>query len=107
MLKERYSYETIQKIRRFIFLPDFIQKYTKLDRYNKGLCPFHPDSKPSLSVNGWKGLWYCFACCKGGDVFTFIMLIEKIPFPKAVRLAALEAGIKLPELGTVKVENGK
>lgn len=107
MLKKRYSYETIQKIRHSVFLPHLIQKYTKLDKYNRALCPFHKDSNPSLSINARKGLWYCFSCCKGGDAFSFIMQVDKVSFPKAVRLVALEVGIRLPELETVEVENGK
>jgi len=50
-----------------------------------GLCPFHADKNPSLSVNEEKGLFHCFACGAGGTAVDFIMLLEGIPFKEAVR----------------------
>jgi DNA primase len=50
----------------------------------KGLCPFHEDKTPSLSVNPETKLWNCFGCDKGGDVIRFVELFDKIDFPQAV-----------------------
>ena len=50
-----------------------------------GLCPFHHDTNPSLSVNPSKNLWQCFGCGKGGDVIRFVELIDKVSFPEAVK----------------------
>lgn len=44
----------------------------------KGLCPFHDDSHPSLSVNLEKGVWICFAGCGGGNIFQFIARLEGV-----------------------------
>jgi len=48
-----------------------------------GLCPFHADKHPSLSVNEDRGLFHCFGCQAGGDVIRFVELIEKISFKEA------------------------
>jgi DNA primase len=62
-----------------------------------GLCPFHKEKTGSFSVNATHGYFYCFGCHEKGDVFTFIMKLENIPFPEAVRLVAQKAGIPLPK----------
>lgn len=54
-----------------------------------GLCPFHEDRSPSLSVNEESRVWHCFGCGEGGDVFRFMELRLNIPFPEAVK--AVEA----------------
>jgi len=56
----------------------------KNGRSYKGLCPFHDDTNPSLSVNPTTNLWQCFGCSKGGDVITFVQEYDKIDFPGAV-----------------------
>jgi DNA primase len=60
-----------------------------------GLCPFHPEKTPSFSVNSEKGMFYCFGCHKGGSLFGFVMEMEKLSFPEAVRLLAEKAGVEL------------
>jgi len=67
------------------------------------LCPFHEDSRPSLSINKKKKLYKCFACGAGGDVFNFIMRKEGIKyFPDAVCRAAEFAGVDLTKEKGVK-----
>jgi DNA primase len=58
-----------------------------------GLCPFHNEKTPSFSVTPDKGLFYCFGCHKGGNLFTFVMEMEKVPFGEAVALLAEKAGV--------------
>ncbi len=62
-----------------------------------GLCPFHKEKTGSFSVNAAHGYFYCFGCHEKGDVFTFVMKLENIPFPEAVRSVATKAGIPLPK----------
>lgn len=57
----------------------------------KALCPFHEERTPSLTVDPAKGLFHCFGCGEGGDVYGFLMRVEALSFPEAVeRLARLE-----------------
>jgi hypothetical protein len=55
-----------------------------------GLCPFHADKHPSMSVSEDKGLFHCFACGASGDVIRFVELIENIPFKEACRRLELD-----------------
>ena len=59
-------------------------------------CPFHQEKTPSFSVNPAKGFFKCFGCGKGGNVFTFLMEIEGLNFPEAVRRVAEISGVSLP-----------
>lgn len=61
-----------------------------------GVCPFHSEKTPSFSVNPAKKIFKCFGCGKGGSVFNFIMEIEGLSFPEAIRLLAEKAHIDLP-----------
>lgn len=64
-----------------------ISKVVKLDQRGKkyvGRCPFHDEKTPSFQVNPEKGLFYCFGCGIGGDVFTFVMKHEGVDFREAV-----------------------
>jgi len=63
----------------------------------KGLCPFHQEKTPSFSVHPTKQVFYCFGCGVGGDVFKFVMLIENLSFPEALRRVAEKVGITLRE----------
>jgi DNA primase len=62
-----------------------------------GLCPFHKEKTGSFSVNATHGYFYCFGCHEKGDVFTFVMKMENISFPEAVRTIATKCGIPLPK----------
>lgn len=64
-----------------------------------GLCPFHNEKTPSFSVNQDKQIFYCFGCGAGGNVVSFIMKIENINFPDALKLLAHRANFNLPEEG--------
>nr|WP_246112993.1 DNA primase [Allorhodopirellula solitaria] len=60
-------------------------------------CPFHNDTKPSMTVNPERQSWKCWVCDIGGDVFSFVMQREGLDFPAALRMLAERAGIELPE----------
>ncbi len=78
-----------------------IQEYVPLKQAGtsyKGLCPFHSERTPSFHVNPERGIFHCFGCGVGGDVFKFLELQEKTAFPDAVRLLAQKFGLALPEL---------
>ena len=62
-----------------------------------GLCPFHPDKDPSFSVNEDKQIFYCFGCGEGGSAIKFLMKIQGLSFPEAVKTLASRYGITVPE----------
>ena len=77
----------IDQIRKAADLVDIISEHIKLKkRGNKmvGLCPFHSEKTPSFTVDRTKGLFHCFGCGKGGDVFTFVMEKLNLSFPEAL-----------------------
>jgi DNA primase len=61
-----------------------------------GLCPFHAEKSPSFAVHPTKQIYHCFGCGVGGDVFKFVMEMEKCTFPEAIRIVAEKCGIAIP-----------
>ena len=62
-----------------------------------GLCPFHKEKSPSFSVHAVRQFYHCFGCGVSGDVFSFVVKIENVSFPEAVRMVAQKCGIPLPK----------
>ena len=88
----------IQAIKERIDIVAVISRYLSLSESGanyKGRCPFHKDDTPSFMVSPQKGLWHCFGCGEGGDLFGFLMKIERISFPEAAKRLAAEAGLSL------------
>ena len=76
-----------------------VGEYVRLKKTGQnfsGLCPFHSEKTPSFSVSQTKQFYYCFGCGVGGDVFNFVMEMDKITFPDAVRAVAEKCGIAIP-----------
>lgn len=95
-----YPEELIEEIRLRNDIVDVVSGYVKLERKGRshfGLCPFHNEKSPSFSVVPTKQFFYCFGCNKGGTVIQFIMNIENLDFPEALKYLAERAGITLPE----------
>jgi DNA primase len=98
-----YSDEIIQELKNQADIALVIQQFLPLkksgvNRY-VGVCPFHDDHSPSMTVNSTLGIYKCFACGAGGDVFKFIQEHEKLDFKGAVEWVANFVGFALPNLG--------
>ena len=77
-----------------------IGEYVRLKKAGQnftGLCPFHQEKTPSFSVHATKQFFHCFGCGKSGDVFKFVMEMDKCTFPEAVRAVAAKCGIAVPK----------
>ena len=77
-------------------IEDVVGQYVTMQRRGSnlfGLCPFHGEKTASFSVAPEKGIYYCFGCHKGGGVINFIMEIENLSYPDAVRFLAKRAGL--------------
>ena len=95
-----YSAAVLDDIRAGVDIVDFIGRFVNLRKAGanwKGLCPFHGEKTPSFMVNPKKGIFHCFGCGVGGDVFGFLMRQDRLSFPEAVRALAKMAGVPLPE----------
>ncbi|MEM7674902.1 MAG: DNA primase [Myxococcota bacterium] len=91
--------EKIAEVRERADIVDVVQRYVQLTKRGQrhvGLCPFHSEKTPSFGVSQGKQLFHCFGCGEGGDVFAFVMKIDGLDFPTAVRQLATESGISLP-----------
>ena len=96
----RYPEHIIEEVRRRTDIVDIIGESVQLRRSGKGyigLCPFHADKKPSMNVNPDLGIFKCFSCGKGGNVFTYVMSKQGLNFIEALKMLADRAGIALPE----------
>ena len=81
-------------------IEDVVGQYVSLKRSGSnlfGLCPFHGEKTASFSVAPDKGIYYCFGCHKGGSAVNFMMEIEGLSYPDAVRALAKRAGMEVPE----------
>ena len=95
-----YSTAVLDDIRAGVDIVEFVGRFVNLRKSGvnwKGLCPFHGEKTPSLMVNPKKGIFHCFGCGVGGDVFGFLMRQDRLSFPEAVRALAKTAGVTLPE----------
>ena len=81
-------------------IEDVVGQYVSLKRSGSnmfGLCPFHGEKTASFSVSPDKGIYYCFGCHKGGGAINFMMEVEELSYPDAVRALAKRAGMQVPE----------
>jgi DNA primase len=93
--------QAVEAIKRRLSLKEVVSRYVALKPAGrgrwKGLCPFHQEKTPSFYVDEEKGLFHCFGCKAGGDLFAFVERIEGLDFPAALERLAEEAGVELPQ----------
>ena len=100
--------DKIKELKDKLNIVDVIGSYIPLTKKGKnymGLCPFHDDHTPSMSVSPERQMYKCFVCGEAGNVFRFVMKHENISFPEAINKLAQEVGM---DLGlTIKHANNK
>jgi len=97
----RFPQTFIDDLKRQADIVRIVQDYVTLKKTGanwSARCPFHKETKPSFSVNPSKEIFYCFGCQKGGSVFNFIMEIERVTFPEAIKIVAEKSGVALPKM---------
>jgi DNA primase len=97
----RFPETFIEDLKRQADIVRIVQDFVTLKKAGAnwvGRCPFHKETKPSFSVNPSKEIFYCFGCQKGGSVFTFVMEIERVTFPEAIKIVAEKSGVALPKM---------
>lgn len=99
--------ETVREVAERLAIADIIGEYVALKRSGSnfvGLCPFHGEKTPSFNVNPAREIFHCFGCGAGGDIYNFIMRIEGISFPEALRKLAARAGITIDDRPLTEAE---
>ena len=85
-------------VRSRVDLTEVVSQAVRLKRSGRGyvgLCPFHQEKTPSFTVNPHEQVWHCFGCDRGGDVFSFVMLLNNLEFRGALEVLAEMAGVEL------------
>lgn len=87
------------EIKQRVDIVELTQEYVQLKSAGggsfKGLCPFHSEKTPSFYVSHDKQIWHCFGCNEGGDCFSFLMRIEGMDFPEALRHLGQKVGVEV------------
>src|SRR5712692_6707697 len=102
----RFPQTFIDDLRRQADIVRIVQDYVSLKKKGQNwmaCCPFHKEKTASFSVSPTKDIFYCFGCQKGGSVFNFVMEMERVTFPEAVRIVAEKSGVPLPKM----IEGGR
>jgi len=92
--------DKIDEIKRRINIVDLVSGFVSLKQAGRshiGLCPFHKEKTPSFTVSPDKQIFYCFGCGEGGNALAFVMKINGLTFPEAIRYLAKKTGVSLPD----------
>jgi DNA primase len=102
--------EKVREVRERAPILEVISDYMSLRKSGanyQGLCPFHGEKSPSFNVNPARGIFHCFGCGAGGNVVTFVMRMEGMNFPQAVKFLAKRVGVEIPERPLTRDEKRK
>src|ERR1700687_5273490 len=97
----RFPQTFIEDLRRQADIVRIVQDHVPLKKKGANwmaCCLFHKEETPSFSVSPAKEIYYCFGCHKGGSVFDFVMEVERVSFPEAIKIVAEKTGVPLPQV---------
>jgi DNA primase len=92
--------DKVREVAERLSIVEVVSEYVQLRRSGGnflGLCPFHGEKTPSFNVNPAREIFHCFGCGAGGNVFSFVMKMEGLSFPEAVKMLARKSGIEIEE----------
>jgi DNA primase len=99
--------DKVQEVRERAAILDVVADYVSLRKSGanyQGICPFHGEKTPSFNVNPARAIFHCFGCGVGGNVFSFIMKMEGLSFPEAVKFLAKRVGVEIEERAPTDAE---
>lgn len=99
--------EKVREVAERLSIVEVVSEYVQLRRSGGnflGLCPFHGEKTPSFNVNPAREIFHCFGCGAGGNAFSFVMKMEGVSFPEAVKLLARKAGVEIEERQLTQAE---
>lgn len=102
--------DKVREVRERAPILEIISGYMSLRKSGanyQGICPFHGEKTPSFNVNPARGIFHCFGCGAGGNVVTFVMRMEGMNFPQAVKFLAKRVGVDIPERPLTREEKRK
>lgn len=97
--------DAVQQIKDKLSIIDVLTPYVELQKAGKHLkarCPFHNEKTPSFNVSPERGMYHCYGCGAGGDMFTFIQEIEGVDFKEALKILAEKAHVELTPVSPQK-----
>ena len=92
------SGDSVQQIKERLTIVDVVSSYVELSpagKHMKAKCPFHNEKTPSFTLSPDRGMYYCYGCSAGGDIFTFVQEMEGVDFKGALVILAEKAGVEL------------
>jgi len=92
------SGDSVQQIKERLTIVDVVSSYVELSpagKHMKAKCPFHNEKTPSFTLSPDRGMYYCYGCSAGGDIFTFVQEMEGVDFKGALQILAEKAGVEL------------
>jgi DNA primase len=102
--------DKVREVRERAPIVEIISEYMSLRKSGanyQGLCPFHGEKTPSFNVNPARGIFHCFGCGAGGNVVSFVMRMEGMNFPTALKFLAKRVGVDIPERPLTRDEKRK
>ncbi len=95
MATDRDDIERVRQATNIVELVEAVTTVKKQGRTFMAVCPFHQEKTPSMSLDAAQGLYHCFGCGAGGDIFKFVQETHGLRFPEALELLATRAGVTL------------